>query len=100
MTNTETERAEGAPEAQPRAPWPSRVTVEGVDRAPHRAFLRALGLSDEDLGKPFIAVASAAAGNTPCNVFLGQSAEQGAAGIRAAGGIPFSFACASVADSL
>src|SRR5712675_971926 len=33
---------------------PSRVTVDGLDRAPHRAFLRALGLSDADLGKPFV----------------------------------------------
>lgn len=100
MTNIKSDRAEGASSLQPHMPWPSRVTVEGADRAPHRAFLRALGLSDEDLGKPFIGVASAAAGNTPCNMLLGQSAEQGAAGIRAAGGIPFSFTCASVADSL
>src|SRR5439155_420956 len=33
---------------------PSRITVEGLDRAPHRAFLRALGLSDADLGKVFV----------------------------------------------
>ncbi|MDF2974095.1 MAG: dihydroxy-acid dehydratase, partial [Microvirga sp.] len=37
---------------------PSRITVEGLDRAPHRAFLRALGLKDADLQKPFVGVAS------------------------------------------
>ena len=37
---------------------PSRITVEGLDRAPHRAFLRCLGLTEEDLGKPFVGVAS------------------------------------------
>lgn len=82
------------------AAWPSRVTVEGLDRAPHRAFLRGLGLSDEDLAKPFIGVVSSAANNTPCNMLLGASAALGAEGVRAAGGVPFTFACASVADSL
>ena len=37
---------------------PSRVTVEGLDRAPHRAFLRALGVAGADLAKPFVGVAS------------------------------------------
>ena len=37
---------------------PSRITVEGLDRAPHRAFLHALGVTGADLKKPFIGVAS------------------------------------------
>ena len=50
---------------------PSRITVEGLDRAPHRAFLRALGLTDADLQKPFVGVASTDGRVTPCNALLG-----------------------------
>src|SRR5438046_10728063 len=76
---------------------PSRITVEGLDRAPHRAFLRALGLSDADLGKPFIGVASTDGRVTPCNALLGEFARQACAAIRGAGGVPFAFASVSLA---
>jgi dihydroxy-acid dehydratase len=79
---------------------PSRVTVEGLDRAPHRAFLRALGLSQGDLGKPFVGVASTDSRVTPCNALLGGFAREACAAVREAGGVPFDFACASVADSM
>src|SRR6266404_4346046 len=78
----------------------SRITVEGLDRAPHRAFLRSLGLSDADLLKPFIGVASTDGRVTPCNALLGQFAREAAAGVREAGGTPFDFASISVADSM
>ncbi|MCD6735191.1 MAG: dihydroxy-acid dehydratase [Burkholderiaceae bacterium] len=79
---------------------PSRVTVEGADRAPHRAFLRALGLSDEDIAKPFVGVASTANNVTPCNAGLGEFAREACVGVREAGGVPFDFASISVADSM
>jgi dihydroxy-acid dehydratase len=79
---------------------PSRITVEGLDRAPHRAFLRALGLSETDLGKPFVGVASTDGRVTPCNALLGEFAREACAAVRAAGGVAFDFACASVADSM
>ena len=79
---------------------PSRVTVEGLDRAPHRAFLRALGLSDADIGKPFVGVASTDGRVTPCNALLGQFARSACDGVREAGGVPFDFASISVADSM
>ena len=79
---------------------PSRITVEGLDRAPHRAFLRALGLKDADLEKPFVGVASTDSRVTPCNALLGEFAREACAAVRAAGGVPFDFACASVADSM
>jgi dihydroxy-acid dehydratase len=50
---------------------PSRITVEGLDRAPHRAFLRSLGLTDADFQKPFIGIASTDGRVTPCNALLG-----------------------------
>jgi dihydroxy-acid dehydratase len=79
---------------------PSRITVEGLDRAPHRAFLRALGLTENDLGKPFVGVASTDGRVTPCNALLGEFAREACAAVRAAGGVPFDFASASVADSM
>jgi dihydroxy-acid dehydratase len=79
---------------------PSRITVEGLDRAPHRAFLRGLGLSDADLGKPFIGIASTDGRVTPCNALLGEFAREAGAAVREAGGVPFDFASISVADSM
>src|SRR5919204_346609 len=79
---------------------PSRITVEGLDRAPHRAFLRALGLSDADIAKPFVGIASTDGRVTPCNALLGDFARQAASAVRDAGGVPFDFASISVAGSM
>jgi len=79
---------------------PSRVTVEGLDRAPHRAFLRALGLTDADLEKPFVGVVSTDGRVTPCNAHLGALVLEACAGVREAGGVPFDFASIAVADSM
>jgi dihydroxyacid dehydratase/phosphogluconate dehydratase len=79
---------------------PSRVTVEGLDRAPHRAFLRGLGLSDRDIGRPFVGVASTDGRVTPCNALLGVLAKDACTGVRDAGGVPFDFASIAVADSM
>ena len=79
---------------------PSRVTVEGLDRAPHRAFLRGLGLSDSDIKRPFVGVASTDGRVTPCNALLGALAKDACAGVRDAGGVPFDFTSISVADSM
>jgi dihydroxy-acid dehydratase len=78
----------------------SRITVDGLDRAPHRAFLRALGLSQADLSRPFVGVASTDGRVTPCNALLGEFAREACAGVREAGGVPFDFASISVADSM
>ena len=59
---------------------PSRITVEGLDRAPHRAFLRGLGLSDNDIKRPFVGVASTDGRVTPCNALLGALAKDACAG--------------------
>jgi dihydroxy-acid dehydratase len=79
---------------------PSRITVEGLDRAPHRAFLRALGLKEADLKKPFVGVASTDSRITPCNALLGEFARATCEAVREAGGAAFDFACAAVADSM
>jgi dihydroxy-acid dehydratase len=79
---------------------PSRITVQGLDRAPHRAFLRGLGLSDADIKRPFVGVVSTDGRVTPCNALLGALAKDACAGVRDAGGVPFDFASISVADSM
>ena len=79
---------------------PSRITVEGLDRAPHRAFLRALGVKNGDLKKPFVGVASTDGRVTPCNALLGAFAREACEGVREAGGVPFDFTSISVADSM
>jgi dihydroxy-acid dehydratase len=79
---------------------PSRITVEGLDRAPHRAFLGSLGVKGADLKKPFVGVASTDGRVTPCNALLGGFAREACEGVRAAGGVPFDFASISVADSM
>jgi dihydroxy-acid dehydratase len=79
---------------------PSRATVEGLDRAPHRAFLHGLGLKDADIAKPFVGVASTDGRVTPCNALLGAFAREACEAVREAGGTPFDFASISVADSM
>jgi len=79
---------------------PSRVTVEGIDRAPHRAFLRGLGLTDDDIQRPFVGVASTDGRVTPCNALLGSLAREACEGVRDGGGVPFDFASIAVADSM
>ena len=48
----------------------SRIVIEGLDRTPHRAFLRACGLDDDDLHKPLIGIVSTQGENTPCSMSL------------------------------
>ena len=79
---------------------PSRITVEGLERAPHRAFLRALGLGDADIAKPFVGIASTDGRVTPCNALLGQFAREACVAVREAGGVPFDFGSIAVADSM
>lgn len=78
----------------------SRITTNGLDRTPHRAFLRGMGLSDEDIGKPFIGVMSTHGEVTPCSMTLGPQAEQAKAGVEAAGGVGRVFTTISVSDGL
>ena len=79
---------------------PSRITVEGMERAPHRAFLRGLGLTDEDIAKPFVGVASTDGRVTPCNAKLGELAREACVAVKEWGGVPFDFASIAVADSM
>ncbi len=74
--------------------------TKGVKRAPHRALLMALGLTPEDLSKPFIGICNPINDMIPGHKHLRQLAEKVKAGIYAAGGIPFEFGGVSVCDGL
>jgi dihydroxy-acid dehydratase len=78
----------------------SQEITEGIERAPHRAFLRAMGLTDADMAKPFVGVASTWNEATPCNLHLDRLAEQARAGIAAGGGTPREFVTIAVSDGI
>ena len=78
----------------------SRITVDGLDRAPHRAFLRGMGLSDAQIAQPFIGVATTQADVTPCTMGLAAQAQHAKRGISNAGGTPFEFTTIAVSDGL
>jgi dihydroxy-acid dehydratase len=81
-------------------PLHSRVTTDGLDRTPHRAFLRGMGLDDEAISKPFIGVVSTAGETTPCVMNLAPQAKAAKEGVKAAGGTPREFTTISVSDGL
>lgn len=74
--------------------------TDGPERAPARSYLRAMGLTDDDLAKPFVAVANLASDVTPCNVHLDKWATAVKDGIRDGGGTPFQFGTITVSDGI
>ena len=66
----------------------SRVVTQGDDRAAARSMLRATGLTDEDMNKPFIGIANLASDVTPCNVHLDRIAQKTKTGVRKSGMVP------------
>ena len=78
----------------------SRVTTVGLDRTPHRAFLRGMGLDDAAIAKPFIGVVSTAGETTPCVMNLAPQVKSAKEGVSVAGGTPFEFSTISVSDGL
>ncbi len=78
----------------------SDLLKKGPDRAPARAMLRAVGLTDEDMEKPFVGVANTWIEVMPCNIHLRRLSEKVKAGIRAAGGTPIEFNTVSVSDGI
>ena len=79
---------------------PSRALVEGMDRAPARAMLKAVGLTDRDLARPLIGIANTWIEVMPCNIHLRRLAEHVKRGVRAAGGTPIEFNTIAVSDGI
>ena len=78
----------------------SDVIKKGVARAPHRSLLKALGITDEEMKRPFIGVAQAANEIIPGHLHLINIARAVKDGIRMAGGVPFEFSTIGVCDGL
>jgi dihydroxy-acid dehydratase len=84
-------------------PWPrprSREVTDGAARAPARAMLRAVGMTDEDFAKPQVGVVSSWNEVTPCNLPLARLAASVKEGVRAAGAFPFEFVTVAVSDGI
>jgi dihydroxy-acid dehydratase len=78
----------------------SRDVTDGYERAPARAMLRAIGMGDDDWGKPQVGVASSWNEVTPCNLPLDRLAKQAKQGVRDAGGFPIEFVTIAVSDGI
>ena len=78
----------------------SHEVTDGMERAPARAMLRAVGMTDADWGKPQIGVASSWNEVTPCNMPLDRLAKRAKDGVRAADGFPIEFVTIAVSDGI
>jgi dihydroxy-acid dehydratase len=78
----------------------SRDVTDGMERAPNRAMLRAVGMTDDDWVKPQIGIASSWNEITPCNLSLKRLAVKAKEGVFAAGGFPLEFGTISVSDGI
>src|SRR6478735_4569087 len=78
----------------------SHEVTRGMERAPARAMLRAVGMTDDDWGKSQIGVASSWNEVTPCNLPLDRLAKRAKEGVRDAGGFPFEFNTIAVSDGI
>jgi dihydroxy-acid dehydratase len=78
----------------------SRIVTQGLDRAAHRAFLRACGRDDGDLDKPQIGIVSTHGENTPCSMSLAPQADAARLGVAAGDALPVPFATISVSDGV
>ena len=78
----------------------SDVVTAGVQRAPNRAMLRAVGFGDGDFGKPIVGVANGYSTITPCNAVLDVLARRAEAAVRAAGAMPQVFGTITVSDGI
>jgi dihydroxy-acid dehydratase len=78
----------------------SHEVTEGMQRAPARAMLRAVGMGDDDFAKAQVGVCSSWNEVTPCNMPLARLAGSAKEGVRAAGGFPLEFATIAVSDGI
>lgn len=78
----------------------SQTVTEGSARAPHRAFLRAMGLDDTEIARPFVGVASSWNEATPCNLTLNRQAQAAKKGVAESNGTPREFCTIAVSDGI
>ncbi len=83
-----------------KAKLPSRHVTEGPQRAPHRSYYYAMGLSSEQIHQPFVGVATCWNEAAPCNIALGRQAQAVKQGVSAASGTPREFTTITVTDGI
>lgn len=89
------------PSNLPQIPRPhSSIVTDGPQRAPQRAFFKAMGLTDAEIAQPWVGVASTWNEATPCNITLDRQAKAVKEGVRAAGGTPREFVSIAVSDGI
>ena len=79
---------------------PSRHVTEGPARAPHRSYYYAMGLTEEEIHRPFVGVASCWNEAAPCNISLMRQAQSAKTGVKNAGGTPREFCTITVTDGI
>jgi dihydroxy-acid dehydratase len=79
---------------------PSRHVSVGPERAPHRSYYYAMGLTEEDIARPFVGVVSAGNDSAPCNTTLDYQADIARKGVEAGGGMPRRFNTITVTDGI
>lgn len=83
-----------------KAKLPSRHVTEGPERAPHRSYYYAMGLTEEEIHQPFVGVASCWNESAPCNIALMRQAQSAKRGVKEAGGTPREFCTITVTDGI
>lgn len=79
---------------------PSRHVTEGASRAPHRSYYYAMGLTEEQIHRPFVGVVSCWNEAAPCNIALMRQAQSAKAGVNDGGGTPREFCTITVTDGI
>ncbi|RMH46352.1 MAG: dihydroxy-acid dehydratase [Alphaproteobacteria bacterium] len=79
---------------------PSRHVSEGPERAPHRSYMYAMGLSEEEIHRPYVGVATCWNEAAPCNIALNRQAQAVKLGVKAGGGTPREFTTITVTDGI
>src|SRR5437667_442464 len=79
---------------------PSRHVTVGPERAPHRAFLYSMGLTEEQINQPIVGVATTWNEAAPCNIALARQAQAAKKGVAAAGGTPREFTTITVTEGI
>ena len=79
---------------------PSRHVSVGPERAPHRSYYYAMGLTEEEIARPFVGIASAGNDSAPCNTTLDAQADVARKGVEAGGGMPRRFNTITVTDGI
>ncbi len=79
---------------------PSRYTTVGPERAPHRSYLYAMGLTREEIERPLVGVATCWNEAAPCNISLSRQAQAAKQGVKGAGGTPREFTTITVTDGI